>query len=213
MPRFTRIVLSAALALGLGTAYAAVPAPRHVFTAAQKADLKRVSDYLNAVHTMKGDFMQVNPDGTLWEGTFYLSKPGRMRFEYKPPSPHLIVADGSTLAVENKKLKTLDRYPLIGSPLALLLSDNIDLTLYSHITSVKHQPGILQVSASAASGGTRGDITITFSDPGLELRQWEVVDSQGYKTTVVLNGMQTGVALSPDLFVISAAPAQRKSQN
>ena len=210
MQRFTRIFLSAALALSLGAAALAAVPVRHVFTAAQKADLKRVSDYLNAMHTIKGNFMQVNPDGTIWEGIFYLSKPGRMRFEYKPPSPHLIVADGSSLAVENKKLKTLDRFPLIGSPLALLLSDNIDLTLYSHITAVRRQPGMLLVSASAASGGTRGDITITFSDPGLELRQWEVMDSDGYKTTVVLNDMQTGMALAPELFVI---PAQRKSQN
>jgi outer membrane lipoprotein-sorting protein len=206
MHPFTRIAVCAVLAFGVAaTAVAAPTQARRVFSAAQKLDLKRVSDYLNSVHTLKGSFVQVNPDGTLWEGTMYLSKPGKMRFEYKPPSPHLIVADGATLAVEDKKLKTVDRFPLIGSPLALLLSDNIDLTLYSHITSVKHQPGMLLVGASAASGGTRGDIVITFSDPGLELRQWEIMDGEGYKTTVVLNDLQTGVALSPDLFVMRAS--------
>ena len=206
MHSFTRIAVCAVLALGVTAAALAAPTQmRRSFNAAQKADLKRVSDYLNAVHTLKGGFVQVNPDGSLWEGTMYLSKPGKMRFEYKPPTPHLIVADGSTLAVEDKKLKTVDRFPLIGSPLALLLSDNIDLTTYSHITSVKHQPGMLLVGASAASGGTHGDIVITFSDPGLELRQWEIFDSEGYKTTVVLNDLQTGMALSPDLFVMHAS--------
>lgn len=211
MPRLTAIIVCAALALGMAAASAAVPAPRHIFTAAEKADLKRVSDYLNAMHTIQGDFTQVNPDGTLWQGLFYLSKPGRVRFEYKPPNAHLVVADGSSLAVEDKKLHTVDRYPLVGSPLALLLSDNIDLTQYTHINGVRHQPGLLLVSASAASGGTRGDITITFSDPGLELRQWEVIDSEGYKTTVVLDNVQAGMALAPALFVIPAE--QRKSQN
>lgn len=206
MHSFTRIVTCAALALGVAAAAMAAPTQmRHNFTAAEKADLKRVSDYLNGVHTMKGSFVQVNPDGTLWQGTMYLSKPGKMRFEYKPPAPHLIVADGSSLSVENKKLKTVDRFPLVGSPLALLLSDNVDLTTYSHINAVKHQPGVLLVSASAASGGTRGDIVITFSDPGLELRQWEITDTEGYKTTVSLNDMQTGIALSPDLFVMHAS--------
>ena len=211
MPRFTVLIVCAALVLGMAAAAAAVPAPRHIFTVAEKADLKRVSDYLNAMHTIKGDFTQVNPDGTLWQGMFYLSKPGRVRFEYKPPNAHLVVADGSALAVEDKKLHTVDRYPLVGSPLALLLSDNIDLTQYTHINGVRHQPGLLLVSASAASGGTRGDITITFSDPGLELRQWEVIDSEGYKTTVVLDNMQAGIALAPALFIIPAE--QRKSQN
>jgi len=214
MHRFTRIVICAVLTFGVVTAAFAAPTQmRRMFNAAQKIDLKRVSDYLNSVHTLKGSFVQVNPDGSLWEGMMYLSKPGKMRFEYKPPSPHLIVADGSTLTVEDRKLKTVDRFPLIGSPLALLLSDDIDLTTYSHITSVKHQPGMLLVSASAASGGTHGDIVITFSDPGLELRQWEIVDSEGYKTTVVLNDLQIGVALSPDLFVMRASATPRKSQN
>jgi outer membrane lipoprotein-sorting protein len=193
------------LTLALVTASSAAEPAWRSFTAAQKADLKRVSDYLNAIRTLKGEFMQVNPDGSVWEGTFYLSKPGKMRFEYKPPAPHLIVADGSTLAVQNKKLQTLDRYPLIGSPLALLLSESIDLTVYGHINGVRRQPGYLQISASAASGGRRGDIVITFSDPGLELRQWEITDSSGYKTTVVLNAMQTDLALAPDLFVIHSA--------
>jgi outer membrane lipoprotein-sorting protein len=214
MQRLTSIIICAVLALGFATAAYAAGATqtRRHFSEAEKADLKRVSDYLNAMHSMKGDFVQVNPDGTLWQGVFYLSKPGRVRFEYKPPNAHLVVADGSALAVEDSKLHTVDRYPLVGSPLALLLSDNIDLTQYTHINGVRHQPGLLLVSASAASGGTRGDITITFSDPGLELRQWEVLDSEGYKTTVVLDNMQTGMALAPALFVIHEI-AQRKSQN
>ncbi|MGQ0742435.1 MAG: LolA family protein [Alphaproteobacteria bacterium] len=211
MHAIARVVFCAALALGLAAPGGAAQQAWRNLTAAQKADLKRVSDYVNAIRTLKGDFMQVNPDGSVWEGTFYLSKPGKMRFEYRPPAPHLIVADGSTLSVENKKLKTLDRYPLIGSPLALLLAERVDLSTYTHINGVKRQPGYLMVSASAASGGTRGDITITFSDPGLELRQWEVLDSSGYKTTVVLNSMQTDVALAPALFV--APTAQRRSQN
>jgi outer membrane lipoprotein-sorting protein len=185
---------------------------RH-FSEAQKADLKRISDYLNGLQSVKGDFVQMDPDGTMVHGVFYLQKPGRVRFEYRPPNPNLIIADGSTLAVENSKLKTVDHYPLIGSPLALLLSTNIDLTVNSHVVDVQHQPGNLTVSASAASGATRSDITFTFSDPGIELRQWEIIDSQGLKTTVVLNDLQSGVDIPPDLFVIHEPPWLKKSEN
>jgi outer membrane lipoprotein-sorting protein len=97
--------------------------------------------------------------------------------------------------------------------LALLLSDDIDLTTNTHVTAVHRQPGYVLVSANAASGATQSQITVTFTDPGLELRQWEVLDSQGLKTTVVLNDMQSGVDLPADLFVIREAEASKKSQN
>ena len=46
-----------------------------------------------------------------------------------------------------------------------------------------------------------GNITIMFSDPGLELRQWTVVDAQGLATTVSLRNLQTGVSFQPVLFL------------
>ena len=190
-----------------GAAFATTPMAtgvelRRHFNDAQKTDLKRISDYLNGLQTIKGNFVQMDPDGSMVQGIFYLQKPGRVRFEYQPPNPNLIVADGSTLAVENKKLKTVDRYPLIGSPLALLLSNDIDLTVNSHVVNVWHQPGALLVSASAASGAMQGNITFTFADPGTELREWEITDSQGLKTTVVLNDIQSGITIAPEMFVI-----------
>jgi outer membrane lipoprotein-sorting protein len=199
---FFAVVLAFAGAAQAATPNAAAMQTGRHFTDAQKADLKRISDYLNGLQSIKGNFVQMDPDGTLVKGVFYLQKPGHVRFEYYPPNPHLVVANGSTLAVQDRKLKTIDRYPLIGSPLALLLSNDIDLTVNSHVVSVQHQAGALMLSASAASDAMQGNITFTFADPGLELRQWEITDSQGLKTTVVLNGIESGVTIAPEMFVI-----------
>ena len=103
-----------------GAARAADRCPR-------RRDLKRVSDYLNTIKSVQGRFTQIAADGRSAQGTFYLRKPGRIRFEYDKPNPILIVADGSSVAVSNSQLKTTDRYPLINSPLRLLLSESIDL--------------------------------------------------------------------------------------
>src|SRR5258708_28169171 len=85
------------------------PPPRMAtFTAEQRAQLARISGYLNSIHTLKGGFLQIDPNGDLEQGDFYLAKPGRMRFEYRPPSSTLIVSDGNTVAVKNSKLKTVD---------------------------------------------------------------------------------------------------------
>ena len=82
------------------------PAPPHrpALDDADRATLDAISARLNELATVKGEFTQINPDGSTSEGTFFISKPGKMRFEYKPPTPTLIVADGKTVAVANTKL-------------------------------------------------------------------------------------------------------------
>jgi outer membrane lipoprotein-sorting protein len=183
------------------------------FDDAQKADLKRISDYLNGISTAQGRFVQLGPDGKSEQGTFYLRKPGRMRFEYDRPNPNLIVADGSTVAVSNTALKTTDRYPLVDSPLRLLLSEKVDLGTDRRVSAVRREAGTLVVTARQNTGPARGQITLFFADTGsaLELRQWEILDAQGLKTVVAVNNLTSGVELSPRLFVIQElSPFQRR---
>jgi outer membrane lipoprotein-sorting protein len=203
--------LAAALAVSLSMpAHAASPAhtgagPIAVhFSEAEKADLRRISAYLNTIKSAQGRFTQVNANGKTEQGTFYLKKPGRVRFEYEKPNPNLIIADGSTVAVENIALKTTDRYPLTNSPLRLLLSDDIDLTNDSHVVRLKREQGAISVTAREASAVASGSITLTLADSGssLELRQWEVVDAQGARTMVVLNDMRQASDIPARLFVI-----------
>jgi outer membrane lipoprotein-sorting protein len=171
------------------------------FSPQDAADLDRLSDALNAIHSLKGEFVQQDPNGATEEGLVYIQKPGKMRFEYKPPSAVLIVSDGSKVAVFNRKLNTADRYPLWSTPLNLLLSDHVNFRRNTKILSIERQNGTLVVRARANSSRINGNITIVFSDPGLELKQWTVVDAQGLATTVILRNVETGVSLQPDLFL------------
>jgi outer membrane lipoprotein-sorting protein len=183
------------------------------FSEADKAELKRISAYLNTLKSVQGRFMQVNADGKTEQGTFYLKKPGRVRFEYQKPNPNLIVADGTTVAVENADLKTTDRYPLLNSPLRLLLSENIDLTNDSHVAALKREQGAISVTARENSAVAGGSITLTMADSGgsLELRQWDVIDSQGAHTTVVLNDVRQAADIPARLFVIQDLSPFKKS--
>lgn len=174
--------------------------PTAQFNAQQKAELDRVSAALNAIHSMKGGFVQIDPDGSLERGKFYIQKPGRIRFEYNPPTPMLIVSDGATVAVKNTKLNTTDRYPLVSTPLDLVLSDSLDLKDNKAVTAVEHEGNSIIVKAESTDGKVQGAITLVFSDPGLELRQWTVIDPQGLATTVALRDIEKDVSLSPALF-------------
>src|SRR5262245_58938783 len=179
--------------------------PRTPLTDAQKGDLKRASDYLNTIKSVQGRFTQIAADGRSVAGTFYLRKPGRIRFEYDRPNPILVVADGTSVAVTNSQLKTTDRYPLINSPLRLLLSESIDLTRDQRIVDVKKETGLFSFTARETAGPARGSITLVFADAGgsnLELRQWEVVDAQGMRTLIALNDVRQNANIPANLFVI-----------
>jgi outer membrane lipoprotein-sorting protein len=183
---------------------ASVPAAAQLvsFTAENRAELEKVNAYLNGIRTMKGGFVQIDPDGQVDQGTFALSKPGRMRFEYAPPASTLIVSDGSTVAIQNPKLKTVDKYPLSQTPLDLILGDNIDLLHNHSIVGVDRQKDQFVVKARSRGGRTQGNISLVFAEPGLELRQWTVIDNQGLSTTVALQNVQVGADLSGVSFAL-----------
>lgn len=166
------------------------------------ADLAKVTTYLNAITSLKSNFVQVGPNGELDQGVIYARKPGRLRFEYAPPSPYLIVSDGVTIAVANSKLRTVDRYPLVDNPLNLILRENIDLTRDPRITAVDRQAGSLRITATEKSGPLKGQVTLIFRYPAIEIAQWIITDAQGLQTMIALKGPQTEVQLSPELFVL-----------
>ncbi|HEV3395521.1 MAG TPA: outer membrane lipoprotein carrier protein LolA [Xanthobacteraceae bacterium] len=174
------------------------------FDANQRALIERVNTYLTSVQTMVGDFVQVAPDGGRTNGKFYLQKPGRVRFEYSPPSPVELIADGQSMVVRDRKLATQDLYPLSQTPLRFLLADRIDLLkdtdlvgVYSDnmfVTAVIEQRQII--------GGTYR-LMLMFSTKDLELKQWTVTDPQGYDTTVAVFNLDKTKKPDPDMFKIN----------
>ena len=213
--KFFAAVLFAGSAIAGSAALAApptAPAPVH-FSAADTADLQRVSAYLNSLQSVEGNFVQLAADGRSARGTFYLKKPGRIRFEYDKPNPTLIVADGTTVAVSNSQLHTTNRYPIGSTPLRLLL-DTVDLANDPHVVSVQHQPGVLEVTAEEKNGPASGRVTMNFSDTGntLQLSYWDVVDAKGQHTTVSVSGLHTVGELPPQLFAINDLSPFKRDQ-
>lgn len=197
---FRRTLLLAALSLPL---VAVLPAAAQQFSGEDMRELARISNYLNGISTLEGNFVQVGHDGELSEGRFYLRRPGRLRFEYEPPNPALVVADGFWVGVYDTRLDTLDRYPLGNTPLELLLKERVDLRSEGAVQAIERGDGLIRIRAVDPKKPEQGSITMIFSDNPLELRQWVVVDAQGLTTTVALSEMRANVKLKPELFVIN----------
>ena len=167
-----------------------------------RADLTRITNYLNGISTMEGTFVQVGPDGDLSEGTFYMRRPGRVRFEFNPPNPTLIVADGFWVAVYDTVDNACDRFPLSETPLDLLLRNRVDLRTSKSVKSIERSAGQLRVKAIDPNAPNQGSITMIFADNPLALTQWIVIDGEGLATTVALSETKRNVKLSPKLFFI-----------
>lgn len=165
-------------------------------------DLARITNYLNGTTTLMGEFVQVGPDGDLSTGTFWMRRPGRMRFEYDLPNPALIIADGTWVGIYDRGLETLDRVPLGQTPLDILLRDRVDLRREGVVTAMERSDGQIRVRAIDPDAPDQGSITMIFADTPLELRQWVVVDAQGLTTTVALSDLRANVDIAGDKFFI-----------
>jgi outer membrane lipoprotein-sorting protein len=170
----------------------------------QRAIIERVNAYLSNMTTLVGDFVQVAADRSRTEGHFYIQKPGRMRFEYNPPSPLELIADGQSVVVRDRKLATQDLYPLSQTPLRFLLADRIDLARDTNLISVGADDTFVSVviEERQALGGTHR-LMLMFSAKDMQLKQWTVTDPQGFETTVALYNLDTTKKPDPSLFKIN----------
>ncbi|HEY0835190.1 MAG TPA: outer membrane lipoprotein carrier protein LolA [Azospirillum sp.] len=206
---FAAVVIGLAIAASAAPPAAAAPPPAQL-SAEDRAAVAQAEQALNAVHTMQSKFIQVNPDGRQAAGTFYLSRPGRMRLEYDAPVKDFIVADGLFLFYWDSEMKQQSSTP-IGSTLAdFILRPDIKLSGDVTVTDVFRAPGVLEVTLVETKDPRKGSLTLVFEDRPLQLRKWRVLDAQGLTTEVALLNPRVGVPLPTDLFYFKAPGARQE---
>lgn len=173
--------------------------------------LRAISKEFTAVPTMMGEFVQFGPNGEQSGGTFYIQRPGKIRFNYEEPSPIRIISNGRTVAVNNKKLKTWNFYPLSKTPLKLLLDDKLDLN-DSSIKSVKTEDNITTIVMSNKKAFGKSEITLLFDPESYDLRQWTIKDAQGKETSVMVFNVEKGVKIPRKYFVVDKAAIRSKNK-
>lgn len=169
-------------------------------TPQDQADLARIETYLDSLRTLKARFLQVAPNGSLSQGTVWLERPGRMRFQYDPPSPLLLVAGHGLVVFNDKSLNQTSNIPISKTPLGILLADHVQLHGDVTVTDMQRLPGQVQVSLVRTASPGDGTLTLIFADNPLTLKQWTVLDAQRQETRVTLFNAQTGGSFDPKLF-------------
>lgn len=175
-------------------------------------EINRIDNYLNGIKSMKSRFIQVNPDGSAWNGTLFVRRPGRFRFEYDPPIPYLLIANGSWFFQVDRALHETNVIPLVKTPAQFLVKDDVSLKRDFKITKVDEEPGIVSVGLVTRDNPDMGEVTLTFSDKPLELRKWTVRDMQDNVTQITLQDTRYGVSLENKLFKYVEQPVDVKPE-
>lgn len=162
--------------------------------------LSQMSAALSSATTAKGNFIQTNADGSVSTGTFALNRPGRMRFDYDDPTPILIVSNGTTVAMEDSELETVDRVPIGSTPLGLILSTDLGFDRDVDVLSVMRNEDRVGVRVSDSSGELEGTLTMVFDAQNYDLLGWLAIDGNLQTTVVDLVDVETNVRIDPRLF-------------
>ena len=173
---------------------------------AQKLPLNDISAYLNKLQTAKGEFTQINDDGSISTGTIYIKRPGKVRFEYNPPETALVVAGSNTVVIyDSKSNQPPESYPLNRTPLSIILARNVNLGAANMVTGHSFDGTATVVTAQDPANPEYGNIQMKFTGNPVELRQWIINDGNGSQTTVVLGDLQRGGSLPDRLFDVGRA--------
>lgn len=178
--------------------------------AAEQLKLADISAYLNSLTTVKSKFTQINDDGSISTGQLYISRPGRMRFEYDPPQEALVIAAAQAVyIIDGKSNQPPETYPLRRTPLSLILGRNINLGRANMVEKAVFDGTSTTVTARDPDNPDNGYIELTFTDNPTQLRQWVIHDANGGKTTVILGEFETGMNLPRSLFNVQRASRDR----
>lgn len=174
--------------------------------------LRAIEANLNGVRTLQANFIQVAPDGTVSDGKFYLSRPGRIRFEYNPPSRLLIVSHDKWITLIDYDINQVSRWPINDTPFGILVGKTIRFGKTIGVTGLERAPGLVSVTLYKKADPKAGSVKLIFTNPPLQLRQWEVTDGRGQVTRVGLTDVQINMAIADSQFQFKDPRRKRRSR-
>lgn len=168
---------------------------------AQQPGVQEVERYINSIRTAQARFVQSNPNGSVVQGTLYISRPGRMRFEYDAPSQLKIVADGTQVTMWDPPNRDFGQWPIGWTAASFLVKEPLQLSGDITVQASQRTPdGLLALTMVQTRKPQEGKIIVRVSENPMQLRGWSVIDNRGNKVDITLTNLQTGMQLAGSLF-------------
>ena len=181
------------------------------FNAADKARIARATACLQNLSGAEGRFEQTDDRGRTVQGKWFLQRPGKIRFEYDPPSSLLVVSNGRQVNTWDPRLQSFNSYPLSETPLSLFLDKTIRFDQGVIVTEVTSNATGFTLTARSRNKSMGGSVKLYFNENGdgpVTLRQWTITDAQGQATAVRLLTL-TESRPAPGLFVLDKPQSKK----
>ncbi|PPR79376.1 MAG: Outer-membrane lipoprotein carrier protein [Alphaproteobacteria bacterium MarineAlpha2_Bin1] len=163
--------------------------------------INEIESYFNNINTLQAKFIQLDENGIYKSGTLMVAKPGKIRFDYNKPSSVLIVSDGEYVIFYDKKVEQLNRIHINKIPIQFLLTNNFSFKKNNIlIKNIQFEGNVITLSIQYDKNVLTNKIKLLFESNPLILRQWIVEDSQGYKTRISLEDINTDIKLDEKKF-------------
>ena len=175
-----------------------------VDTSDNRRILTDVEKAYNKIQTIQAEFAQFNSKikDDLQTGTLYMSRPGQMRLVYEKGSPLEFYATGGYLIYHDKESKEVSYFELSQTPVELILQKELK---FDHpafvVTDVRDELDEYYVTAHKKEAPELGSLTIVIDKETMQLKQWEVLDMQGVKSTVSLFNTKVNIPVDKTLFM------------
>lgn len=213
MIRLNHSMRTGLLALGAAALLCVAPplamaSPANLVPAAGSAsDLREAVAALRDIATLRADFTQTDANGQRVSGVLSIKRQGKIRFQYAPGYPMLIVSDGRALTMLDTELHQMQRWPIANSPLGALLDPARDVTRYGTVLP-SFEADTLAIEVRDRAHPEYGVLTLVFlrkaSAPGgLELVSWVSQDAQSRHTIIRLSNHRYGGPLDEALFRVT----------
>lgn len=183
------------------------PKNREILMAVEKA--------YNKIQTLSAQFAQFNSktENDLQTGTLYLSRPGKMRLVYEKGSPLEFFAVDGYLIYHDKDSQEVSYFELSQTPVELILQKTLKFDNPGFIVDeVSEVLDEYHVRAYKKDARDLGSITLVIDKNTLQLKQWEVLDMQGIKSTVSLFNTLVNIPVDKSLFIFHNPYQKEKSK-
>jgi outer membrane lipoprotein-sorting protein len=174
-----------------------------VTAAPSQTVLKQAQTHLNKIRSMKAAFTQVAPNGQISNGTLYIKRAGKMRWEYSPPTPIIMVTSGNFLRYYDHKLEQISDIPIAGTIAAYLAKNKINFSDNDiKVLEAVSDSGVQMVRITSRKNPDEGEISFVFSEKPYKLKNILTKDSKGLETTIALQDAEYNILLNDELFEI-----------
>jgi outer membrane lipoprotein-sorting protein len=164
------------------------------------AEVAQVEQYINSIRTLQARFVQNNPNGAIVQGTLYVSRPGKLRFEYDPPSQLKIVAAGWQVTMWDPVNRDFGQWPIGWTAASFLVKDPFKLSGDLAVQRIDRANGLLELTLTQTRKPQEGRVIVRLAENPMQLRGWSIIDNRGNKVDVALNDVKTGMPLAASLF-------------